>query len=51
VKTGSPNGENLPKWMPLDPNESTTMALGARSGPRPIAPKERLRFYRELLQQ
>lgn len=51
VKTGNPNGECLREWMPFDPNKATTMALGTRPGPREIAPKERLRFYRELLEK
>ncbi|MEI7728122.1 MAG: carboxylesterase family protein [Verrucomicrobiota bacterium] len=51
VKTGNPNGENLPAWKAFDPNQPATMALGAKPGPRPIAGKERLGFYRDLLER
>lgn len=51
VKTGDPNGKNLPLWMPFDASNPSTMALGARSSPRPIAGKERLGFYRDLFEK
>lgn len=51
VKTGNPNGENLPEWQSFDANSPTTMSLRAKSGPRPIAGAERLEFYRNLLQK
>jgi para-nitrobenzyl esterase len=49
VKTGNPNGENLPRWAPFRADNPATMALGTNSGPREIAGKERLNFCRELL--
>ncbi len=50
VKSGNPNDEDLPKWNPFDPNKTFTMSLGINSGPRQIAAKERLHFYRDLLE-
>jgi len=37
VKTGNPNGSNLPEWKAFDPHEPSTMYLGKNSGFRPIA--------------
>jgi para-nitrobenzyl esterase len=51
VKTGNPNGKNLPAWEPFDADQPSTMVLGAESGPRPVAGKERLGFYRDLLEK
>jgi para-nitrobenzyl esterase len=51
VKTGDPNGGNLPRWQPFDARHPSTMTLSANSGPRPIAGKERLSFYRDLLEK
>ncbi len=51
VKTGNPNGENLPEWKAFDASNPTTMVLGAKPGPRAIAGKERLGFYRDLLEK
>jgi carboxylesterase type B len=50
VKTGNPNGETLPRWQPFEAGRPSTMALGANSAPHLIASKERLAFYRDLLQ-
>jgi para-nitrobenzyl esterase len=36
VKTGNPNGPNLPEWKAFDPNDRSTMILGKESGFRPI---------------
>jgi carboxylesterase type B len=51
VKTGNPNGGNLPQWAPFDPGNAATMVLGVHSGPRPITTPERLGFYRDLLEK
>ena len=51
VKTGNPNGENLPHWEPFNAASNPTMAPGAKPGPRPIAAKERLQFYRDLFEK
>ncbi len=51
VKTGNPNGENLPNWAPFDADDPSTMALGMKSGPRAIAAQARLVFYRQLLEK
>ena len=37
VKTGNPNGPNLPEWKAFDPHDPATMYLGKDSGFRPIA--------------
>ncbi len=51
VNTGNPNGPNLPQWLPFDANGPSTMALGRAAGPRQIAAKARLDFYRALLER
>jgi len=51
VKTGNPNGADLPHWEPFNADNPTTMVLGANMGPRPIAGKERWGFYRDLLEK
>jgi para-nitrobenzyl esterase len=51
VKTVNPNGENLPLWKPFDTSDPSTMVLGEKTGPRRIAGKERMEFYRGLLEK
>jgi carboxylesterase type B len=51
VASGNPNGGNLPEWAPFTAEKPCTMALGTPSGRRPIAKKERLGFYRDLLEE
>lgn len=50
VKTGNPNGANLPAWAPFDANQPITMRLGTNAGPQACAPADRLNFYRGLLE-
>ena len=55
VKTGNPNGENLPKWehsqpsKPASPESFAPLMLGARMIPFPAIDKSRWDFYLELL--
>lgn len=49
VKTGDPNGEGLPRWPPFAPGSAVTMELGEKPGPRPVAPPEKLEFWRKYL--
>lgn len=51
VKTGNPNGQNLPEWKPFDAGDPSTMVLGADIGSRPITGKERIDFYRDLIEK
>lgn len=51
VKTGDPNGANLPTWKPFDAADPSTMTLGIKPNARPIAEKERFRFYQELFEK
>jgi para-nitrobenzyl esterase len=51
VRTGNPNGKNLPLWEPFNASNFSTMALDAKSRPRQIAGKERLGFYRDLFEK
>ncbi len=51
VKTGNPNGAGLPHWTPFNADDPVTMSLGTNPGPRPIAVKERLNFYRDLFER
>lgn len=51
VKTGNPNGEGLPLWKPFDADDPTTMSLSVKPGPREIAGKARIEFYRQLLEK
>jgi para-nitrobenzyl esterase len=51
VKTGNPNGDTLPPWAPFDAAKPSTMALGSVAGPCPIAGKERLGFYLDVLEK
>jgi len=50
VRTGNPNGENLQEWEPFSADRATTLSLGDTSFARPIAAKERLAFYCDLLE-
>ncbi len=51
VKTGNPNGDGLPEWKPFVSVTPATMTIGAKPGARELAEKERLGFYRELLEK
>jgi para-nitrobenzyl esterase len=45
AKTGNPNGPGLGTWTPVVSNDTSTMELGTRIGPMPVADKERLDFW------
>ncbi|HEY3324237.1 MAG TPA: carboxylesterase family protein [Planctomycetota bacterium] len=51
IKTGNPNGQDLQLWKPFDSNDPSTMALGTKPGARPIAVKEKMEFYRSVLEK
>lgn len=51
AKTGDPNGPDLPVWQPFNASEATTMQLGTRMGPLPIAPAEKFTFWKEVLSE
>jgi para-nitrobenzyl esterase len=51
AKTGNPNGLDLPVWQPFNASEATTMQLGTRMGPLPIAAPEKFAFWKEVLSE
>ena len=51
VRTGTPNGGDLPEWPAFSADRPTTIRLSANSGPLPIAANDRLGFYRDLLEK
>ena len=53
IKTGNPNGTGpegarLAAWRPFDPTVNDVMALGLKSGMRPLASPERLTAWRAV---
>jgi para-nitrobenzyl esterase len=49
AKRGNPNGPNLAHWPEFSANNQTTMELGSRMGPMPLAEPARLKFFLEYL--
>jgi len=45
AKTGDPNGANLPKWIPSDPENDVVMGFGDMIGMRPGPSKAALAFW------
>ncbi len=45
IKTGNPNGPNLPIWPGYDPQVATVMSVGDEWKPIPVAPPEKLDFW------
>ncbi|MBL8206232.1 MAG: carboxylesterase family protein [Blastocatellia bacterium] len=45
AKTGNPNGKGLPNWPAFEAGQQTTMELGEKINPRPVAEKEKLAFF------
>jgi para-nitrobenzyl esterase len=51
ARTGDPNGAELRAWPPFNATEATTMQLGARMGPVPVAAPEKFEFWKEVLSE
>lgn len=49
AKRGDPNSPNLPHWPGFTAETKTTMELGSRMGPMPLAEPARLKFFLEYL--
>jgi para-nitrobenzyl esterase len=49
AKRGDPNGPDLPHWPEFTADSKTTMELGSRMGPTPLAQPARLKFWLESL--
>ena len=49
AKTGNPNGPDLPEWTPFSSTATTTMQLGARMGAMPVADRDKVAFWKEVL--
>jgi para-nitrobenzyl esterase len=49
AKRGDPNGLNLSHWPEFTADSKTTMELGSRMGPMPLAEPARLKFFLEYL--
>jgi para-nitrobenzyl esterase len=47
VTTGDPNGKGLPRWPAFEPNSRSTMELGEKCAPRPVADDARFAFFNE----
>ena len=45
AKKGNPNGPGLAHWPEFNVNSRTTMQLGSRMGPMPIASRAKLNFF------
>jgi para-nitrobenzyl esterase len=46
--TGDPNGKGLRRWPAFDAGSRTTMELGEKMGPRPIADAARFEFFEKF---
>lgn len=51
ARRGDPNGPGLANWPSFSAASGTTMELGDRLGPMPLAPPARLAFWRQALRQ
>ena len=49
IKTGNPNGEDLPEWSAFDSNKKVTQRLGAEIGTIPIAGEKQTEFFIDML--
>jgi para-nitrobenzyl esterase len=49
VATGDPNGAGLPVWPAFRAEDATTMELGDKTGPRPLADPAKLDLLRQVL--
>jgi para-nitrobenzyl esterase len=48
IKTGNPNGQDLPLWPVYDPSKPRVMALGDQWGPIPVADEARIDFWKRF---
>lgn len=48
VKTGNPNGDDLPNWPVFNPGHAVTMELGDHFGARPIATPAQVKLLEEI---
>jgi para-nitrobenzyl esterase len=46
--TGDPNGKGLPHWPAFDDKNHTTMELGEKTQPRPVADAARFEFFEKF---
>ncbi len=51
VKTGDPNGKDLPDWAAFNPNDPSIMVLDAQPRSSPIPAKEGLKPYLDLIRK
>jgi carboxylesterase type B len=49
TKTGDPNGKGLPQWPAFNRSSKTTMEIGVKTGPRPVAEQAKLEFWEKYL--
>lgn len=50
IRTGDPNGNALPHWPASSPDSQTTMELGSKPGPIPVAGREQFTFWQRFEQ-
>ena len=48
IKTGNPNGKGLPEWPAFSPENATTMELGDKTMPRPIADQSKVDLFKQV---
>ncbi|GGA69121.1 carboxylic ester hydrolase [Edaphobacter acidisoli] len=48
IRTGNPNGANLPHWRAYRGGSKTTMELGSKPGPIPVAGTEAFNFWQKI---
>jgi para-nitrobenzyl esterase len=49
AESGDPNGPNLPQWPKYNPDNATTMRIGAETGRMPIADPAKVEFWTEMI--